>query len=87
MSFDFSKFLSKLDPAQTYITHELTGGVVNFTVRAVKPQTRNLDDVHKGCFPEQETLILKHAPPYIAAVGKVAPMSQYRQASNFSAVA
>jgi hypothetical protein len=32
-----------------------------------------------GRFPDQKTLILKHAPPFIAGVGEHAPMSQERQ--------
>lgn len=76
MLFDFASFLLKLDPSQSYTIKQLTGGVVNVTVRAVKSQATKAS---AGRFPEHGTMILKYAPPYIAGLGESAPFSQARQ--------
>lgn len=76
MLFDFASYLLRLDPSQSYTVTQLTGGVVNVTVRAIKsPETH----ANVGRFPDHRTIILKYAPPYIAGVGETAPFSQIRQ--------
>src|ERR1700761_5864398 len=93
MNFDFAAYLAKLDPRYAYRIDRLTGGVVNVTVRATKvafaPASSNYGETlgmsgghveqGHGKFPGQKTLILKHAPPFIAGVGEDAPMPQDRQ--------
>jgi len=73
-TFDFAAYLGRIDPAQRYAVHRLTGGVVNVTVRA-----RKLDTIAGGRFPGHESIVIKYAPPYIAGVGEEAAMSQQRQ--------
>lgn len=75
MLFDFASYLLKLDPSQSYTVKQLTGGVVNVTVRAIKTHA------NAGRFPDHRTIILKYAPPYIAGIGENAPFSQIRQVS------
>lgn len=79
--FDFSRYLCQLDPSHDYTIETLTGGVINFTIRARKSGGRRLD-VEAGCFPEYQSLILKQAPPFMAGVGESVPVSQYRQVSE-----
>lgn len=79
MLFDFSSYLSKIDPSQSYTIQKLTGGVVNLTVRAIKKPSRTSDE---GRFPGHRTLILKYAPPFVAEVGEKAPFSTFRQVRN-----
>lgn len=74
MLFDFEPFLSKIDPSQKYEFQILTGGLVNLTVRATKVTASG-----GGHFPKHGTLILKYAPPFVAALGESAPFSQDRQ--------
>ena len=74
MLFDFEYFLSWIDPSQKYEFQSLTGGVVNLTVRATKVLTTG-----NSFFPKHDTLILKYAPPFVAALGPSAPFSQDRQ--------
>lgn len=76
MLFDFSSYLSKFDPSQSYTIKQLTGGLVNVTVRAVKCADSSADG---GRFPDHQLIVLKYAPAFIAAVGETAPFSQYRQ--------
>jgi hypothetical protein len=76
MAFDFPAYLTRIDPSQSYNVTKLQGGVVNFTVRASKER---LQSNSGGRFPEEESLILKQAPPYVAGVGESAPFSQFRQ--------
>lgn len=75
--FDFTFFLSSVDPSQQYTIQSLTGGIINVTVRATKLPASN--GANRGRFPDQDTLILKYAPPLIAGVGEAAPFSIYRQ--------
>jgi hypothetical protein len=77
MLFDFKSFLSKIDPSQKYEFQSLTGGLVNLTVRATKVSPFG------GIFPKRNTLILKYAPPFVAALGESAPFSQDRQVCLF----
>jgi hypothetical protein len=79
MTFNFSAYLSKIDPTQTYAIEQLTGGVVNFTVRATKKTSIASS---QGLFPLHASLVLKQAPPYIAGVGESVPISQFRQVST-----
>ena len=74
MSFDFCAFLRKLDPSVEYEFQSLSGGLINLTQRATK--TSHSD---AGKFPAQASLVLKYAPPFIAAIGEEAPFSQKRQ--------
>ena len=68
MLFDFEYFLSWIDPSQKYEFQSLTGGVVNLTVRATKVLTTG-----NSFFPKHDTLILKYAPPFVAALGHQRP--------------
>ncbi len=74
MLYDFDTFLSKIDPSQNYELQPLTGGLVNVTVRATKVSGKS-----GGLFPEHGSLVLKYAPPFVAALGDSAPFSQDRQ--------
>lgn len=76
MAFDFTSYLAKLDPTQSYNIQTLTGGVVNITARA----SRVLEcEASLSRFPGHSSFILKHAPPYIAGIGPEAPFSTFRQ--------
>ena len=74
LMLDFQSFLSKTDASQAYEFHSLTGGLVNLTSRARKTSSSG-----GGIFPRHDTLILKYAPPVVAAPGEDAPFSQDRQ--------
>ena len=76
MAYDFARFLARIDPSQSYSVTQLTGGFVNFTVRASKDGSYNLAG---GRFPDEESVILKQAPPYMVGVETSAPFSQFRQ--------
>jgi hypothetical protein len=79
MSYDFKDVLSNIDPSQTYQFEHFTGGLVNVTVRATRASPGG-----QGASPDHGTLILKYAPPYVAALGKAAPFSQDRQVFSSS---
>lgn len=78
-SFDFPTYLHSLDASQPYTEVEvLTGGIVNITVRvsryssppaASAAETQDEKDSKEGRFHGHSSIILKHAPPYIAAKG------------------
>jgi hypothetical protein len=72
MAFDFPAYLTRVDPSQSCNVTKLQGGVVNFTVRASKEGPQAAPDSR---FPENKSLILKQAPPYVADVGKSTPFS------------
>lgn len=74
----FGAYLSEIDPSQSYVIEAVTGGLVNWTSRATK-----LPSSSPGKFGNHKSLILKHAPPYIAAIGESAKFSPYRQVSEF----
>lgn len=93
MTFDFKSYLEQLDPSYTYQVEQLTGGVINVTVRASKvaltatgatavesPSACNSLDVHAGRFPGYKSLILKHATSQVADMGGAAHIPQTRQA-------
>ncbi len=81
MSFDFKTYLSKLDPSQSYTIKPLTGGLVNLTVRAIK---KPCIPVSGGKFPSKHSIIIKYAPPFIAALGEEYQFSQFRQVCGVS---
>lgn len=87
---DFVAFLHDLDHRKQWKIHQLHGGLVNFTVRATESYTMFSDD--QDTAPRLDlsgyhSLILKHAPPYIASVGSEAPFSQMRQVVEARALA
>lgn len=70
VSFDFSKYLLSVDPIAFYAVDRLSGGLMNETVRATKLLRPSLQ---AGCLPGYDSLILKHASPFIAALGDSFP--------------
>lgn len=74
MAPDFQVFLKRLDPSVEYDFRPISGGLVNITQRAKKTSASGT-----GRFPVHSSLILKHASPFIAALGEGAPFSQKRQ--------
>lgn len=72
--FDFNQYLSTLYPSHAFDIQPLTGGLVNHTVRAERTSKADRSDC-------PASLILKHAPPFVAAIGPDAPFSQHRQVS------
>lgn len=94
MTFNFKSYLERLDPAYTYHVDQLTGGVINFTVRASKvaltdsaaaaretPTAGSDSNLQIGTFPGHKSLILKHATSHIAEIGEGSHIPQTRQAS------
>ena len=75
MEFDPIAYLSMLDPGVNYDVSRLTGGFINFTFRA----TRAYGSPQTGRFPSHDSLIIKHAAPYMAGIGEKAPAPQKRQ--------
>jgi hypothetical protein len=76
-AFDFKDFLKSVYPDENFAIEDLVGGLVNRTVRARRLSRSNISSDSVTDVPD--SLILKHAPPYIAAVGEDAPFSQERQ--------
>lgn len=74
--FNFKEYLSRIDPTCTYRISQLTGGLVNATVRAAKASSAQYD---AGRFPGKQSIVLKYAPPYLLRRGEDAPFSQFRQ--------
>ena len=70
----FITFLHDIDPLSTYTITQLSGGLVNFTVRATKTS-----DLHAGFFAGHRTVVIKHALPFVASIGEGAPLSPFRQ--------
>ncbi|KAL0579300.1 hypothetical protein V5O48_002698 [Marasmius crinis-equi] len=70
----FIGFLHDIDPLSTYTIVQLSGGLVNFTVRAIKNT-----DANTGFFVGHKTLVIKHAAPFVAFIGEDAPLSPFRQ--------
>lgn len=83
MDFGFRGFMSSVDPFVNYRFERSSGGVVNITSRATKEDFINSTNV--GKFASHESIILKYAPPFIAGVGKDAPLTQIRQVCSFLA--
>ncbi|KAI9797137.1 MAG: hypothetical protein M1833_005652 [Piccolia ochrophora] len=82
ITYDFSGYLSRIDPLQSYTIEPLKGGLTNFTVRAIKTTSRSTDE---GRFPNHKTLVLKNAPPH-AAQSEELPLSQHRQVNESRAL-
>ena len=82
MSFDAASFLASHDPNVSYKHQRLTGGIVNTTVRASKCSP----DTSSGRYPQHGSIILKHAAPYIAAIGPSAPFDVQRQTVEAAAL-
>ena len=80
MSFDFVAYLCTLDPSQPYSIQPLSGGLINLTVRAEKDRN---DASRSSIFPGRHSVVLKYAPPFIAALGEGVPFSTSRQVSYF----
>lgn len=76
MLFDSIGYLGRLDPSQQYIIDILTGGMMNVTLRATKTTPTPLS---KGRFPNQQSLVMKYAPPFVAGVGEKLPITTFRQ--------
>ncbi|KAK2879540.1 hypothetical protein FQN49_000780 [Arthroderma sp. PD_2] len=90
MSFNFDSYFKQLDPHNTWLVNRLTGGLVNFTVRAtrVENEPKNNTSVDEpGRFGKHQSLILKYAPPFVASVGEAAPFDQIRQSVEKNALA
>lgn len=56
----------------------LSGGLVNVAVRA---SIRDYDELGG---PDPKNVVIKYAPPFVAAMGKGAPFGTFRQASTSS---
>jgi hypothetical protein len=82
MTFDAIAYLTEHDPDVQYQTQKLSGGLINFTVRATKPAKQS----RSGRYPCHPSLILKHAPPYLAALGPAVPLDTRRQTVEASAL-
>jgi hypothetical protein len=86
---DFNLALQKIDPETNWDIHPLTGGLVNFTIRATLKQRQGHDSKQSSISAKSkafdlspyESLIVKYAAPYIASIGNSAPFSQFRQVS------
>jgi hypothetical protein len=76
MPFDFISYLARIDPTQSYNVQQLTGGLVNLTVRASRASDC---DASSSRFSAYSSFILKYAPPYVASIGPDAPFSTFRQ--------
>ncbi|KAH8662062.1 hypothetical protein BX600DRAFT_512939 [Xylariales sp. PMI_506] len=79
--FNFKAYLAKLDSGSNYAIETLTGGLVNITVRATKTSSDN-----HGAFEGIPSMILKHAPPFVAALGPDAPFPAERQVVEAAAL-
>ena len=91
-AFDFRAFLDEFDPTHAYSVTPCSGGLINFTVRAVRDKPTaactsvvNDNDNDKtvlGCsMTLPGSLVLKHSPPFVATLGESMPFSQERQVS------
>jgi hypothetical protein len=77
-NFDVEKFIFEIDPINDYEIVPLPGGRLNQTVRAVQILT---EEMFPPFFGTHTSLIVKHAPPYIAEQGADTHLSQNRQVS------
>ena len=57
---------------------KLSGGLINITVR-VTPRRRGDDGLGR---PDPRSVVIKYAPPFVAAMGDGAPFGTFRQAST-----
>jgi hypothetical protein len=74
VAYDFVSYLARIDPSQSYVVTQLTRGIVNFTVRASKNASQHPPG---GRFPEDDSLILKQTPSYVADVGTFSGLGGY----------
>jgi hypothetical protein len=81
-SFDFKEYLRSICPENEFEISVLTGGLVNFTVRAHRKSA--VGNAGPLTLRGKTSVILKHAPSYIATIGESAPFSQYRQVCSLS---
>ncbi|EIN05893.1 hypothetical protein PUNSTDRAFT_19469, partial [Punctularia strigosozonata HHB-11173 SS5] len=77
--FDFSAWLERKDPGHRWQIEPVEGGLVNVVVRATHTSQGSSSGA-KSAFAPRETLILKYAPPFVAALGPAVPFSEFRQA-------
>ena len=56
----------------------LIGGSINVTVRAAPPPGRGGDKLARNA----KSVVMKYAPPYVAAIGEGAPFGTFRQVST-----
>ena len=81
--FDFAVYLQRVYPHHRYHVQPLAGGLVNYTVRARR------EAANEGLEPSEDhdeapsVMVLKQAPPFVAALGAEAPFSQQRQVSIY----
>ena len=75
--FDFKEYLAAICPEDQFDISRLTGGLVNFTVRACRTSVGG--NTGPPAIREEQSFILKQVPSYIATLGESAPLSQYRQ--------
>jgi hypothetical protein len=82
---DFNLALQKIDPETNWDIHPLTGGLVNFTIRATLKHDSKQNSISAKSkafnLSPYESLIVKYAAPYVASIGNSAPFSQFRQVS------
>lgn len=78
--FDFETYLASICPGEQFSISVLEGGLVNVTVRALRVSSALETSLSE--LADKESFIMKYAPAYIAALGKSAPFSQYRQARD-----
>lgn len=82
MAFDGLAYLSEHDPAARYEVYQLSGGVINATFRATKLSGQP----DAGRYAGHDSIILKHAPPYLAAIGPSVPFDVRRQTVEAAAL-
>jgi len=57
---------------------KLSGGLINVTVRVI-PRGRGDDELRR---PDPRSVVIKYAPPFVAAIGEGAPFGTFRQVST-----
>ena len=81
-SFDFETYLQDIDPSSSYKITTLDGGIINVTARATRVASRSLEGANSH-FSAYNSVILKHAPPFVA---KVASSAVGRRQVNRAAI-
>ncbi|KAG8819116.1 hypothetical protein FRB91_009400 [Serendipita sp. 411] len=78
---DFAQYLNSLDERVKWETQQLQGGLVNVTMRAtpLSHEAVSSSTPPKVNLNGYKSMVMKHAPPYIASIGEEAPFSQFRQ--------
>ena len=87
--FDFSSYLADKNQGVKYEVERLSGGIMNVVVRATRitngrirqEEEENWDRGSRigWTWEKEKSLILKYAPPFIAAVGDEKKVGVYRQ--------